>query len=438
MNRTLLRPVLPLLAGAALALPAPAASQRLNAEERRIAAYVDAHAGEAVTLLERLVNINSGTMNPAGVREVGRVLGEELDALGFDTRWIEMPDSMNRAGHLFAERRGRRGKRLLLIGHLDTVFERDSPFQGFTREGSRARGPGTADMKGGDVVIVYALRALHAAGALRDTRIVVALTGDEESPGSPLEVARRDLIEAGRRSDVALEFEGGSRDGSREYAVVARRSSSGWRLDVRARPGHSSGIFREGVGSGAIYEAARILTAFHEELRGEENLTFNPGLILGGTQVELDEEGSRGTASGKDNVIAEHASATGDLRTLTDEQLRRTRERMRAIVARSLPQATSSISFTDGYPSMPPTPGNRALLEALNGVNRDLGLPAMEAFDPGRRGAADISFVAPYVDALAGLGVHGSGSHTVQEEMDLESFPTVVKRAALLIYRLTR
>ena len=437
MNRSVLALA---LTGAALAA-LPAHAQKLSRQEQRIAAHAEAHAEEGIRLLERTVNINSGTLNPEGVREVGKVLRAELDALGMETRWIEMPDSLGRAGHLFAETRPRRrgrGKCVLLIGHLDTVFEKDSPFQTFTRQGSTARGPGVADMKGGNVVIVQALKALKAAGALDDAHVIAAFTGDEESAGRPLSISRGDLIDAAKRCDVALEFETGSRDTSGvEYAVVARRSSTGWRLDVKARPGHSSGVFQPGAGSGAIYEAARILDAFHRELR-EPNLTYNPGLILGGTDVRYDDEESRGTAFGKSNVIAETAVVTGDIRTLTDEQLQRTRERMRAIVARSHPHATSTITFSEGYPSMPPTPGNQALLERLNEVNRDLGLPAMQAFDPGRRGAADVSFVAPYVDALAGMGVHGSGAHSVEESADLSTLPTQVKRAALLIYRLTR
>lgn len=400
--------------------------------------YVDTHADEAVGLLERVVNINSGTLNVEGVRQVGRVFQAPLDSLGFDARWIELPDSLGRAGHLFAYRQGTRGKRVLLIGHLDTVFERDDAFQRFVREGRYASGPGVNDMKGGDVVILYALKALHAAGALEGTTITVAMTGDEEAPGRPLEIARHHLIEAGRNSDVALEFETGARDSATEYATVARRSSSGWTLTVHGRTAHSSGVFGEGTGSGAIYEAARILTAFHEELRGEPYLTFNPGVIVGGTDVRYDRGESRGTAFGKTNVVAQSAIVTGDIRTMTDEQLQRTRERMRAIVARHLPQTQAEIEFSDGYPSMPPTEGNQALLDLLNTVNRDLGTPAMEALDPGRRGAADVSFVAPYVDALAGLGANGSGAHAPGERIDLETLPMQVKRAALLIYRLTR
>jgi glutamate carboxypeptidase len=430
---------IPILAAAfAAAVPAVAEAQGLSPEEQRIVQYVDAHVDEAVGFLERVVNINSGTLNVEGVRQVGRAFQAPLDSLGFDARWIDLPDSLRRAGHLFASRQGTRGKRVLLIGHLDTVFERDDAFQRFVREGRWASGPGVNDMKGGDVVILYALKALHAAGALEGTTITVAMTGDEEAPGRPLEIARRELIEAGRASDVALEFETGARDSATEYATVARRSSSGWTLTVRGRTAHSSGVFGEGTGSGAIYEAARILTAFHEELRGEPYLTFNPGVIVGGTDVRYDRGESRGTAFGKTNVVAQSAIVTGDIRTITDEQLQRTRERMRAIVARHLPQTQAEIEFSDGYPSMPPTAGNQALLNLLNTVNRDLGTPTMEALDPGRRGAADVSFVAPYVDALAGLGANGSGAHAPGERIDLETLPMQVKRAALLIYRLTR
>jgi glutamate carboxypeptidase len=438
-----LRPLLLLLAlqGSSQAVaPAILHAQRapLSALEARIVAHVDAHVEEAIALLERTTNINSGTMNHRGVRRVADVLAPELRALGFETRWIPM-DSVNRAGHLFAERRGNRGKKLLLIGHLDTVFEEDSPFQHFSREGPVARGPGVSDMKGGNVVIIQALKALHAAGALDGTTITVAFTGDEENPGEPLSYARRPLIEAGIRSDVALEFESGSRDAAGEYATIARRSATGWTLRVQGRTGHSSTIFGAGAGSGAIFEAARILDAFHEQLRGEQYLTFSPGVIVGGTQTEYDPEEERGHASGKSNVIAQTVTVTGDLRTLTPEQQASARERMRRIATSGhRPGTSATITFSEGYPPMPPTPGNRALLDRLSEVNRSLGLPEMRAFDPGRRGAADISFVAPYVDGLAGLGIHGSGAHTPEETADLASLPVVTRRAALLIHRLTR
>ena len=424
------------------AAPAPAASEPapaprpLDATEAKIAAHVDAHADEAIALLERVVAINSGTMNHDGVRQVGQIFAQELEALGFETRWIPM-DQVNRAGHLFAERAGTAGKRVLLIGHLDTVFERDSPFQRFERiSPTMARGPGALDMKSGNIIILHALAALHSAGALDDTRIIVALTGDEESPGEPVATARKDLVDAAKRSDVALGFEQGV--GGPDTATVARRGFTGWTLQVRAKPGHSSIIFAEDQGAGAIYEAARILHAFHKELGAEQYLTLNAGLILGGTAVDHDRVGNRGTASGKTNIIPQAVTVTGDLRALTIEQRERAKERMRAIVTQSSPHASAEIAFDDSYPPMAPTEGNRAVLRELERASRDLGLGAVRVIDPGARGAADISFVAPHVDSLAGLGADGTGSHAPGEIVDLSTLPMVTKRTALLLYRLTR
>ena len=428
-----------LLAGLALcgATLVAASAASLSPDEARIAAYVDAHVDDAVDLLARLVNINSGTMNHAGVREVGAVLRRELDAIEFETRWIDMT-AVNRAGHLFAERRGSRGKRLLLIGHLDTVFEADSPFQRFDRDGDRARGPGVQDMKGGDVVVLFALKALASVGALDGTTVTAAFTGDEEHGGEPVAVARRDLVAAGRRSDVALEFEALIREDGRDYATIARRSASEWSLTATGRIGHSGAIFKESAGYGAIFEAARILEALRVELAGEPHLTFSPGLILGGTEVDRDTTHQRGTAFGKTNVIAPTAVVTGDIRTISDAQLQSVRDRMRAIVARHLPGTSAEITFSEGYPAMSPTAANQAILDLLNEVNGALGAPSLEPLDPDLRGAGDISFVAPDLPCLAGLGVAGSGGHAPSETADLSGLPLQIKRAALLIYRLTR
>lgn len=411
----------------------------LSADEARIVAWVDANTDRAIDQLEEIVNINSGTLNIPGVRAVGDVLSGEFSDLGFRTRWEDLPPEMKRAGHLHAERVGSRGKRVLMIGHLDTVFEPDHPYQRMTRDGNLARGPGALDMKGGDIAILYALKAIASVGGLDDTTIRVIFTGDEERPGSPKEISRASLIDAARRSDVALGFESGSRDGPQHYAVVARRSASSWRLETSGRQGHSSRIFSEELGSGAIFEAARILNAFHQELGGEPYLTFNAGVILGGTNVSFDGATSQGTAYGKGNVVPQTAVVTGGIRTLTVEQLDSARARMRSIVAAHHPGAEASISFTEGYPPMSPSDGNTSLLGLLNEINRDLDAPQMEAFDPGLRGAADISFAAPHVDAaLAGLGSFGRGSHSPDEYTELDLMPLVIKRTALLVYRLTR
>jgi glutamate carboxypeptidase len=417
------------------AAPAEVPVKPLDATERRIARFVTDHADDAVDLLQRTTDVNSGTLNPEGVRTVGAIYEKELAALGFRTSWVEPVAGSGRGPHLFAEREGKGGRRVLLVGHLDTVFEPASPFQRFERTGATAKGPGTVDMKGGNAIIVQALRALADAGALDGSTIRVALLGDEEDPG-PLPQSRVAFREIAARSDVALGFEATAE--GLESATVARRGATTWRLRVRGPGGHSSGVFNESSGPGAAFEAARILSAFHDELRGEPALTFSVGLLLGGSDVHVDETTVTGTASGKTNIIAGDVVALGDLRFVRAAQEASARQRMQAIVDHHLPKTTAELEFTAGYPAMEPKPGNYALLEVLDGISRALGQGPVVALDPAKRGAGDVSFIADQVDALDGLGAIGDGSHTVAEAIDLQALPALTQRAALLVYRLTR
>ena len=410
----------------------------LSADEQAMVEWIDEHAEESIDLLEELVNIGSGTMNHDGVRKVGDVLRTELDEIGMDTEWIELPAETQRAGHLVGRLEGTRGRKMVLIGHLDTVFESSDEFQAFARDGNIATGPGIDDMKSGNVVIVYALKALREIAALDGARVAVIYTGDEEKTGKPLSVTRKDLIDAGKWADVGLGFESAMHFDGTDWATIARRSSSEWRLQVTGKQAHSSKIFRDDFGAGAVFEAARIISAFYDEVRGEEHLTFNAGTILGGTDVEYDFEQNKGTTFGKTNVIPHKAIVHGGLRAISLEQLERAKESMRAIVARNLPHTDASITFTDSYPPMFPTEGNKRLQQKLSDINEALGRGAMPALDPSRRGAADVSFVAPYTDALAGLGAIGKGGHTPHESLELDSMPLAIKRAAILIYRLSR
>lgn len=426
MNRRLALFIVLLFARSSLA--------QLSPVEREIATYVDSHNEEAIDLLARSVDINSGSMNFEGVREVGRLFGEELASLGFETRWSDGAE-WGRAGHLIAEREGG-APHVLLIGHLDTVFEPDSPFQEYARvDESTAAGPGIIDMKGGNVIIIQALKALESAGALDDLHVTVVLHGDEEKSGRPISAARRDIIAAAEAADIALAFEPG--DGDPRTAVIARRGWTGWTLEVRARPAHSSQIFQPSVGAGAAYEMARSLAEMYEELSTEKYLTLNAGLVLAGTDVEHDADQDRGAASGKSNVIPEHAVVSGDLRAISPEQLERAKERMREIAGRNLPHTTAEIAFDDSYPPMAPTDGNETLLRHYDKVSRDLGMGTVTAANPLFAGAADVSFVAGRVEmAIDGLGLMGSGSHTIREEADLKTLPSQTKRAAILLYRL--
>ncbi len=406
----------------------------LAPEEQRLVTIVDAQSDSALALLERAVNINSGTMNFAGVRDVGRVFDAELTALGFTTRW-EDGAAFNRAGHLVAEQRGR-GPRILLIGHLDTVFEQESPFQKFTRIDDRtARGPGIIDMKGGDVIMIAALKALKGAGLLDTMNLVVVMHGDEESAGRPLSASRAALAAAAEGAVIAIGFEDGPADP--KLAVTARRGTTEWRLTVTGAPAHSSQVFREDIGYGAIYELARVINGFREKLAGQAHLTFNPGVLLGGTTVDFDAGQSRGSAFGKSNVIAGRAVASGDLRALTVDQFQEARRAMEAIAAASLPHTQSAITFDEGYPPMAPTEGNARLLAMYDQASRDLGFGGVTAVSPDRAGAADVSFVAGRIDTIIdGVGLTGKGDHTVDETADLATLPSQTKRMAVLLHRI--
>ncbi|WP_339628866.1 M20/M25/M40 family metallo-hydrolase [uncultured Maribacter sp.] len=409
-------------------------AQKLTRNEKKIVKNIERNNAEAISFLEKVVNINSGTLNLKGIEKVGKEFAAAFEEIGFESTWIPMPEEMNRAGHLFAEIKGSKGKKLLLIGHLDTVFEEDSPFQTFEMvNDSIAHAPGGNDMKGGDVIVLYALKALKENGLLKDAQIIVAFTGDEESTGNPLEESRKDLIAAAKRSDIALGFETST---GFNYATVARRGSSDWKVVVEGKRAHSSGIFSENTGAGAIFEMSRILNGFYTDVRGEDLLTFNPGTLLGGTFVEFDEMTSKGTVFGKTNVVAQKAEVRGGLRFISEEQKERARDKMREVVSNNLPHTTATVTFEDSYPAMQPTKGNEVLLAKLNTVSLDLNQGEVIAYDPGKRGAADTSFVAEYVDCLDGLGTMGNAAHTPEETVNLNTIEALTKRTALLIYRL--
>jgi glutamate carboxypeptidase len=412
---------------------APLAAQQLAPVEQRMRTYLEQHRADEVALLAKAVNIKSQTLDLAGVRAVGALFSAELQGLGFKTDWVPMPAGMNRAGHLLAQRTGTLGKRLLLIGHLDTVVEGDTLNFAMV-DGTHAKGSGSSDMKGGDVAIIYALKAMKDAGVLDNTSITVIMSGDEEAPGDPLSVARAALIDAGKHNDIALAFEGGNRSD----ATVARRGSSSWLLTVNGRGAHSAGIFGEGAGYGSNFEAARILNEFRVQLASTPSLTFSPSVIVGGTDVAYDSTRVAGSSASKLNIVAAHTTVAGDLRFLTEGQKDSVRVRMRDIATHNnLAGTSAAITFADDYPAMAPTPANYAVLAVYDSASRALGYGPVAALDPSKRGAGDISFVGPIMTGLDGLGVLGSGSHTPMERVDVSTIPMQTERAAVLIYRLT-
>ncbi len=409
-------------------------AQGISDTEKQLIQLIDKNYEETVALLEETVNINSGTYNLEGVREVGRVFEREFAKIGFETTWITLPDSLRRAGHFVATRKGSKGKKLFFIGHLDTVFEKDMPFYPFTMvNDSTAKGQGVNDMKGGNVMVFATLKALHEMDLLEDRTLTVYFNGDEEDAGNPSWVSRQDFVERAKQHDYALGYETAQ---GFNIATVARRGASSWTLKTTGKQVHSSGVFRESIGYGAIYEASRILNEFREELAGERYLTFNPGQFIGGSDITYNELSGEGKALGKTNIVAREAFVTGDLRFLGEPQKEAAREKMREIAAKNLNGTTSEIKFQDGIPSMPPTEGNMALVSILNKVSVEMGFGKVEAGDPGSRGAGDISYVAEYLDCIDGIGASGTGAHSPAETINMKQYPDLLKRSTLFVYRL--
>lgn len=407
---------------------------QLSSVEQKIIQSVDKNNTEAISFLEKVVNINSGTLNVKGVKKVGKVFADAFEDIGLKSEWIPMPVEMKRAGHLFAKTSGSKGKKIILVGHLDTVFEENSPFQEFKKvNDSIAHAPGGNDMKGGNVIVLYALKALHDNNLLKDAQITVAFTGDEESAGKPLAVSRKDLINIAKQSDIALGFETST---GYNYATVARRGSISWKLETTGVRKHSSLIFSKDVGAGAVFEMSRILNSFYKDIKGEQYLTFNPGIVAGGTFVNEDKNTGEFTVFGKTNVVAQKVVVKGGLRCISEEQVKRAKHKMEEIVSKHLPNTTATITFGESYPPMSPSKGNQALLQKLNKVSLDLGQGEVIAYDPAKRGAADVSFIAEYVDCLDGLGTMGTGAHTPEETVNLNTINDLTKRTAILIYRL--
>ena len=410
-------------------------AQTLTAIEQKLLKDIESNMPATLKLLKESVNINSGTYNTEGVKKVGALYSKELAALGFTIEWIKMPDSLKRAGHLVAYKKGKKGKKIFIIGHLDTVFEPDMPPNPFTMlNDSTATGQGINDMKGGDVIVLAALKAMHQQGLLKDVSITVYFTGDEENAGYPREISRGDFMSRAKQHDIALGFEGAT---GLNTIATARRGASSWTLEVEAEQAHSSSVFGKG-GYGAIYEAARIINEFREKLSTEKYLTFNPGLFIGGSEVNYTETAQRGDASGKTNIISPKTVVIGDLRFLSEKQKDDARATMREIVTKNLAGTKATIKFQDGIPSMPPTAGNEALVKVVSEISVNLGFGEVKAGDPGSRGAGDISYVADYLDCLDGFGASGKGAHAPGETLFLKDYPKLIKRAALVLYKLTQ
>ncbi|MGE1153643.1 M20 family metallopeptidase [Pseudomonas kitaguniensis] len=406
--------------------------------EKKMVAYVDQHRSEQLSFLEELVNINSGTENVKGVTQVGNLIKKKFEDIGFETEWHDLPVGMNHAGSLVAIHKGKSPKRLLLIGHLDTVFPEGSTFQKliYIEDGKKAKGPGVIDDKGGIVTMLYALQALNTSGLLADMNVAVVLVGDEELAAKPTEISRKVLIDEAKKSDIALGFEFAL---SNNQLVTNRRGLSEWFLTSKGVEHHSATIFHPATGFGAIYESARVLDQIRSQLSNTPGLTINPGIALGGASAVEDVENGNGVAAGRKTSVAIISSVHGDLRFTSEEQENIAVSKIQSIVSKPLTKTSSDFVLKPIMPVMAETKGNLELLKRYSAVSQDLGGPVLQAVPATERGGADISYVSKFVSAsLDGLGASGEAAHSEQETIDLISLTMATKRAAIFMGRYNR
>lgn len=398
----------------------------LDAEELELTAWLDSQEENMVAMLERITNINSGSLNKAGVSELAAIFGSELRQLGFSIATlpgevIEMPScpgsdyNVDVADHVLASKSGT-GSRLLMMGHLDTVFPPDSPFQAFSREGDTMYGPGVSDMKGGLVVMLYALKALNENGALADKSISVLLNSDEEMGSLS---SRKYLEEQALLHDWGLVYESSGND----RLTRERKGLGQARFVVHGLASHAGGAHEQG--RSAIKELAYKIVEIENITDYESGVTVNVGVVSGGEAR---------------NTIAPCAEALIDLRYPEPQQGIDAVAQFEEIFGNvySYPVDSGEItteSWTNLHrPAKIATPESDFLLNKTIAIGRLLG-QELGVGDSG--GGTDGSLTqAVGLPTLDSLGSAGTGAHSNREEGRVSSLVERAKLSAVLIHRL--
>lgn len=361
---------------------------------------------EPLDALRRYVNLFSGSLDREDVAALAQAVAEDFASLGFSTELIRR----DVAAPVLRCVLGDGPRQLMLMGHLDTVFPRNQavPFQ--MEPDGRARGSGISDMKGGIVVMLYALQRTIPLLDLQKIRLCVLINPDEEI-GSP---ASRDLIlETARRSFAALSFE--PPVGEKRALVCGRKGVTSALIVCRGVPGHAGMEYKECAS--AVQGLCAQITRLYSLRDDQRDVSFNAGLISGGTA---------------ENVVAPEASCKCEFRYFQQEEQPRLMERIREICAQEpVPGVTTTVVFSDPHPAVDLSEKTRALLEHARAAAQQTGIP----FSYERSGGAgDISIAAQAgIGVLDGLGLPGGGTHTAEEYGEVEElWPRIVFASKLI------
>ncbi len=363
-----------------------------------ISSFVHGSTAEQFSLLERLVLIQSGTGNKAGVDRVGQTVRDFMKDLPLR---CEVFPEKNVGDHLVfsTPAADRQGKYILIAGHMDTVFPVDTDFNWYREDDKNVYGPGVIDMKGGLVVTMFAVRALARLGLLDEIPLVLLFNSDEETGSATSANLIRQLAE---HAFCAFVTECGGMDGQ---VVTGRKGKAGYHLDVHGRAGHAAfaGIDK----ASAILELCRLVPALEKLNDLERGLVLNVGKIAGGIGA---------------NTVAEHACAEIDTRFGSKDSGIALQESIEQIVASKGIAGTSvRLSLVNQRPVMEQNELNRNLYEIVKQQAVRLRIPVRQEI---RQGVSDGSNIAgqgvPVVDGLGPIGEH---DHSNREYMIKSSLP---------------
>ena len=362
-----------------------------------------------VQFLEKMVNIDSGIDSPEGVANVARIIGDKLAEMDFSVEYLDYPGACT---HLLAKKQGTGNKEVMIIGHMDTLFPIGTVAKRpFTIKDGKAYGPGVLDMKGGITIALFALEALYESG-WNDKNVTVLFAGDEE-PAHPKTNAPELFEQHAKGKDAVFNMETAS---AGQAVLVGRKGNIHPELIVKGIAAHAGADLDKGAS--AIVELAHKIIAVNKLTDKDRGLTFNCGVITGGTVA---------------NAVADSASVVIDMRYLTAADGAEGLESLRKIAAENVIPGTSCevSNLRERFTPMEVTEGNLKLYEIVRQQGEKLGL-AVEKKVGG--GASDAGWtVRAGAPSLCAMGARGSFNHSDREFIELDSLVERTKLLALSI-----
>jgi glutamate carboxypeptidase len=370
-----------------------------------ITSYINDHKAQMFGLLEELVCIQSGSFNKEGIDRVGKRIALEMETMGFS---CEFQEEEKYGNHLIVRSPGNSPdndqKQILITGHMDTVFPADTAFNYYKEQKDLCFGPGVADMKGGLVVGIFALKALCHANLIDKNPITFIFNSDEEI-GSP---SSRELIQReAKKSVMAYVLEAGGLSGQ---IVTGRKGNMSLGLEVEGEAGHAA--FAGKNKASAILELAHKTIAIEGLNEPEKGISANVGTIEGGLGP---------------NTIAQHAGALIDFRFVNageDEILKTKIEEI--VLSPTIPGTRSRVTIKSSRPSMPQTEANKSLFKKIKALARELKIDVKPEL---RQGVSDANLIARSgIPVIDGLGPIGAKDHSEDEYIQKSS---LLERAVL-------